>query len=117
MHDKKETNLRAGNENKIVRERIFRLMAERGWSRYELAKRAGLSETTIANLFHRCNAPSIFTLEAITKACGVTMAQFFTEGERPVVLSPEQRALLVKWSVLTQKQRALLLEFISMNKL
>ncbi|WP_418665831.1 helix-turn-helix domain-containing protein [Allofournierella sp.] len=100
-----------------ITERILRLMAERGWSRYELAKRAGLSETTVANLFRRCNAPSIPTLEAITKACGITMAQFFTEGDDPVVLSQEQRALLIQWSVLTQQQQALLLQFISMNKL
>lgn len=99
-----------------IRERLRQVMDERGWSRYELAKRAGLSETTIANLFRRCNAPSIPTLEAITKACGITMAQFFTEGDDPVVLSQEQRALLIKWSVLTKKQQTLLLEFISTNK-
>ncbi|WP_418668497.1 helix-turn-helix domain-containing protein [Allofournierella sp.] len=56
-----------------MRERLHQVMDERGWSRYELAKRAGLSETTIANLFRRCNASSIPTLEAITKACGITM--------------------------------------------
>ncbi len=112
----KEANNHAAGENSFVRERISQLIIERGWSRYELAKRAGLSETTVANLFRRCNAPSIPTLEAITKACGVTMAQFFTEGEAPVVLSAEQRALLVTWSALTGQQRALLLEFIGMGR-
>ena len=99
-----------------IRQRICQLMDERGWTKYELAKRSNLSETTIANLFRRCNAPSIPTLEAIINACGITMAQFFTEGNDPVVLSVEQRDLLIKWSVLPKKQRALFLELISTSK-
>ena len=37
-----------------AKERISQLLRERGWSIYELAKRSGLSSTTIANMYKRC---------------------------------------------------------------
>ena len=39
------------------------LMEERGWTNYRLGKEAGLSQSTITNLFNRNNAPTIPTLE------------------------------------------------------
>ena len=41
------------------------LMDERGWTNYRLGKEAGLSQSTITNLFNRNNAPTIPTLEAV----------------------------------------------------
>lgn len=69
--------------------RIRQLMAERGWTIYRLAQESGLSQTTISNIFKRNNQPSLPTVNAICDACGITLAQFFTEndGEDPVYLS------------------------------
>ena len=41
------------------------------------------------------------------------LAQFFAEGGEAVEITDEQRELFAKWSTLTEKQKALLLEFIS----
>ena len=43
------------------------LMDERGWTNYRLGKEAGLSQSTITNLFNRNNAPTIPTLEAVCR--------------------------------------------------
>jgi len=95
-----------------VKERIRQMMKERGWTEYKLAKMAGISETTISYSFKRNNAPSLPTLEAICRAFGITMAQFFAEGGDPVVLTQEQQTILSKWSTLNETQQRILLELI-----
>ena len=69
--------------------RIRELMAERKWSEYRLAIASGLSQSTVANIFNRNTTPSVATLESICAGFGITLAQFFAEGEM-VELTEEQ---------------------------
>lgn len=87
-----------------VTEKIRRLMQERGWSMYMLSKKSGLSSTTIQTMFARSTLPSIPTLEAICTAFGITMSQFFQEGD-PVPLDDQQKRLLEEFAKLPQHQR------------
>ncbi len=90
-----------------VNERIKTLMQERGWTPYRLAKESGLSDATVGNLFRRNTVPSMTTLEAICRGLGITLSQFFAEGEM-VELTPELKELFDDWVNLTvdQKQAA-----------
>ena len=88
-----------------VRERLIQLQQQRGWTDYRIAKEAGLSSNTVSNIYRRYNVPSIPTLEALCKAFGITMAQFFAEDDL-VELTPEVRVLVEKWSALTDDQKA-----------
>ena len=92
-------------------ERIRQLMSERQWTEYRLAKESGLSQSTIANLFKRNTVPSIPTLEAICLGFGITLAQFFCEGNM-VELSDEQQVLFEKWISLGSEQKRVLLDLI-----
>ena len=74
-----------------AQKRIRQLMEERGWTDYRLAKEADLSHSTVTNMFNRNNAPTLPTLEAVCKAFGVILAQFFSEGDEPHALTPEQQ--------------------------
>lgn len=85
-------------------ERLRQLLNERGWTEYRLAKNCGLSESTIANIFRRNTVPSIATLETICNGFGITMAQFFAEGEM-VEISPELKELFDTWVNLTPEQK------------
>lgn len=85
-------------------ERLRQLLNERGWTEYRLAKNCGLSESTIANIYRRNTVPSLVTLEAICKGFGITMAQFFAEGEM-VEINPELKELFENWVNLTPKQK------------
>lgn len=85
-------------------ERLRQLLNERGWTEYRLAKNCGLSESTIANIYRRNTVPSLATLEAICKGFGITMAQFFAEGEM-VEISPELKELFENWVNLTSEQK------------
>ena len=100
-----------------VQKRIRQLMAERGWSDYRLAKESNLSHSTITNIFNRNNAPTLPTLESVCSALGVTMSQFFTEGDEPVVLSSEQKIMLERFNTLSSTQRKVIIELLgNMNK-
>ncbi|MBQ4100324.1 MAG: helix-turn-helix domain-containing protein [Oscillospiraceae bacterium] len=94
-----------------VTEKIKKLSALRGWSEYRLVKETGLPASTVANIFHRNTIPSITTLEAICHTFGITLSQFFSEGNA-ISLSTEQSELLEHWSNITNEQRTLLLSLI-----
>lgn len=85
-------------------ERLRQLLNERGWSEYKLAKRCGLSESTVANIFRRNTVPSIATLETICSGFGITMSQFFAEGDM-VEITPELKELFENWVNLTLEQK------------
>jgi len=96
-------------------ERIQQLMSERQWTEYRLAKKSGLSQSTIANLFKRNTVPSISTLESICNGFGITLAQFFCEGNM-VELTDEQQDLFERWISLSAEQKRVLLELIKNMK-
>ena len=89
------------------------MMEERGWTDYRLAKESGLSHSTVTNMFNRNNAPTLPTLEAVCRAFGITLSQFFSEGDDPMQFTDEQRLLFSRWSTLTDEQKRLLLELMN----
>ncbi len=87
-----------------VNAKLHALLKAKGWTAYKLAKMSGLSESTIRNIFHRNNVPSISTLESICAAFGITLAQFFTEGD-VVELTPELQKMFGMWVYLSVEQK------------
>ena len=91
--------------------RIRELMSERKWSEYRLAIASGLSQSTVANIFNRNTTPSIATLESICAGFGITLAQFFAEGDM-VELTEEQKEMFAAWSSLSKDQKDVLRQLI-----
>ncbi|MCM1232354.1 MAG: helix-turn-helix transcriptional regulator [Ruminococcus flavefaciens] len=91
--------------------RLRQLLDERGWTAYRLAKESGLSESTLANIFKRNTVPSISTLEAVCVAFGISLSQFFAEGDM-VELTPELKELFDNWVTLTPEQKQAALQMI-----
>ena len=85
-------------------QRLNQLLDERGWTVYRLAKNCGLSESTLANIFKRNTVPTITTLERICDGFGITLSQFFADGEM-VELTPELKELFDNWVNLTVEQK------------
>ena len=88
-----------------VIKRLREMMAERSWSEYKLAKEAQLSQSTIANIFHRNTLPSVPTLKIICDAFGITLSQFFAEEQ---TASVAQLEILNDWKKLTSEQQTLI---------
>jgi len=84
--------------------RLQQLMDERGWSMYRLAKESNLADSTIVNSYRRHTQPSISTLDAICKGLGISISQFFAEGEM-VEMTPELKEVFNLWVNLTQEQK------------
>lgn len=98
-----------------TKQRIRELMRERNWTEYRLAIASDLSQSTIANIFNRNTIPSVSTLEAICKGLGITMAQFFSEGNM-VELTDEQKHMFDSWVTLSLEQKQVLQELIAIMK-
>lgn len=78
-------------------QRLRRLLDERGWTEYKLSKVCGLSQSTLANIFKRNTVPSITTLEVICKGFGITLSQFFADGEMVEMPRNSKRCLRAGW--------------------
>ena len=96
-----------------INARLRQMTQQRGWSEYRLAKECGLSESTIANIFRRNCTPSFSTLEIICRAFGVSLSQFFAEGNM-MALTPEEQALVEKWALLTSEQKEAFLRMMEL---
>lgn len=94
-----------------VLDRLRELLKERGWTEYRLAKECGLSESTIHNIYRRNALPSIYTLETICHGFGITLSQFFAEGEM-VEMTPELKTLFEGWRPLTPRQKEAVLAVV-----
>lgn len=94
-----------------VLERIDQLRNQRGWSIYKLAEEAGITQSTLANMFARDSFPSISSLQSICDAFGMTIAQFFDDGGNG--LSAEEQLLLANFKKLSTRDKAMIQEIIN----
>ena len=94
-----------------VKERLQKLMDERQWTIYKVAKEADIPWSTVRNMFKRNTEPSIGTLEAICKGMGMTLPQF-VDVENQMGLSDEQRQLINQWSKLDERKKRLVSELV-----
>jgi transcriptional regulator with XRE-family HTH domain len=96
-----------------VAERIKELCVKKNMSQYELAKRAGMTQSSISTLLNEGNVPKITTLEKVCKGFGITLAQFFAMDEQFPDLSEEQRKVLNTWEKLSAKEKTAIEKIVS----
>jgi len=85
-------------------DRIEQLRTVRGWSIYELATHSELSDKAIYNWYNRKINPSYTTLSRICKGFGISLGQFFSQGNY-VDVNKEVKELYDSWSALNLTQR------------
>lgn len=93
--------------------KIKEMMKQRGWTAYKLSKQSGLSEATVANIIRRNTIPTVTTIEAICNGFGISMSQFFSEGNTIEVPSDYQ-PLIDCWSALSSEQREAALKLLQL---
>jgi len=76
-------------------------------SRYRLAHKSGISQSSISTLLNRQSVPTIQTLEKICKGLDMTLAQFFSEDDELPNLTEEQKRLLTTWNAMNEQEKAL----------
>ena len=93
------------NARMNVLEKVRKMQEERGWSTYKLAYEAGLTQSTLSNMFARGTCPTVDTLEKICDAFGISLSEFFEEDDRKAHVSKEELELLRKYRALTDKEK------------
>ncbi len=97
--------------DKDVIEHIKQLCNERDWSYYRLAAQARISYSTLNNMIHRSNIPTIPTLQKICDGFGISLSDFFAGGHENANLTTSQHEMLELFSSLRQNDRELLLAY------
>lgn len=93
-------------------ERLRKMLNDRGWTEYRLARKCGLSQSTITNIFKRNTVPSVATLESICKGFGITLSQFFAEEKEVVELTPDLKVVFDYWVNLSPYQKSIALQLL-----
>ena len=94
-----------------ITNRIEELRKERGWSVYKLAEESGLTQSTLFNMRVRKTLPSITTLICLCDAFGVTLSEFFAEGDESS-LSYDEKKLVESYRRLPYKSRQAVLGLV-----
>lgn len=95
-----------------INKKIENLRFQRGWSLYELAQEAGITQSTLTSMIKRDSPPKIDTLECICEAFGITLSQFFMEDEQLEVLSKKEKELISLYRKLQENKRQALIDLL-----
>lgn len=97
-------------ENFCIR-RIRELMEKNDYNMYRLAKKAGISLSTLSSMFDKNTDPRVQTIEKICSACDISMAQFFERTSRD--LTEEQTQLLDTFDGLSPQDKEHLFSYLN----
>ena len=95
-----------------INKKIEKLRFQRGWSMYELAQEAGITQSTLTSMIKRGNPPKIDTLQCICEAFGITLAQFFIEDEELEVLNKNEKELVSSFRKISDAKKQALIELL-----
>lgn len=87
---------------------IKQLCKEHKWSYYRLAKESGLPYSTINNMLHRTNIPTVPTLQKMCDAFDITLSDFFLDKIQEYRLTSGQEELLEIYKKLSKDDRRIL---------
>ena len=91
-----------------VLSKIDMLRQERGWSINYMAMEAGLTQSTVNNLYMRKTEPKISTLRSICGAFNMSLSDFFKEEK-----DEEEDILIVKVKSLSPESKKALLQLLN----
>lgn len=93
------------SDGKEIYNKVEALRLEKGWTIYELAKKAGVAPTTIYNWRDRSSSPTLALLEAVCSAFEITVIDFLLDEDELMALTEEQKELMRLWNTLSSDQK------------
>lgn len=98
--------------------KIEKLIAQKHWSIYKLAKESDIPYSSLNNLFKRNTEPTLPTLRKICIGFGISLSDFFADETIPFVeYSAEERKLISLYNSLKMSDRKLLMTYAqALNK-
>ena len=98
-----------------VIKRIQDLLQFKHWTAYKLAKEADISYSNLNNILNRKSCPSIATLEKICIGFDISLSEFFTFKENPLLdnqISETHQDMINSYESLSAKNKELLLAYL-----
>ncbi len=96
--------------------KITKLMEERNWSFYKLAKESNIPYSSLNSMFQKNNQPTLSTLEKICHGFHISMAEFFSDcppyRTDSYSLATDEKALIEMYRQLTGPDQKLLLSYV-----
>ena len=91
--------------NKEIYDKVDKLRLKKGWTIYELAKKAGISPQTLYNWRNKLSSPSLSLLDAVCYAFGISVIDFLLDEDELLTLTQEQKELMNLWNTLSSEQK------------
>lgn len=91
--------------------KIKKLLDERNWTVYKLAKESGIAYSSLNSLFQNNTLPTISTLEKICYGLHISIAEFFadfTPYRMEIEYSKEEQELISSYRNLNRSSKRLL---------
>ena len=88
-----------------VLERITYYQKKKGWTEYQLAEEAGMTQSTISSWYRKNIVPSVPSLEKICGAFNITLSQFFATEDETGSLTDNQKQLVNAITRLSEPQQ------------
>lgn len=85
--------------------KIDEIRVKKGWTFYKLSQESGLTQQTFTKWMEGNTTPTIPALKMVCEAFGITMANFFAEGNL-IEVTPETKDLLENWKYLNKDEKA-----------
>ena len=93
--------------------RINELCKARSWTYYRLAKESGIPYSTLNTMLRKTYVPTVPSLMRLCDGFGISLAQFFDEGDETATLTKKQKACLAQWDCLDEHSQELALVYMA----
>ena len=110
-------------DDEFVVIRFKQLLDSSGWTVYRLAKETGIPYSSLNNIIQRGTIPSVTLLNRICCGFGISLSQFFDDGDikipasKPILTMCEDEVFLVKlYRGLTLRDRKRLIKIANVIK-
>lgn len=92
---------------KFIPGRIDELCKRNKISRYQLSALTGISQSALSAIVKKKTIPTLITLNKICKGLGISLSEFFENGDRRGAgnISEDQREVLDLWDTLTKEEQ------------
>ena len=99
-------------DGKEIYKKVDSIRLQKGWTIYELAKRAGVAPTTIYNWRDRLSSPTLSLLEAVCSAFEISVIDFLLDEDELMALTDEQKEVIRLWNTLSSEKKKSILNLL-----
>lgn len=103
-------------DSKEIYNKVNTMRLEKGWTIYELAKKAGVAPTTIYNWRDRLSSPTLSLLDAVCSAFEISVIDFLLNEDELLALTEEQKEVMRLWNTLSSEQKKSIINLMKSMK-